>query len=284
MTCHACCFLFWSCIPSVVYQNLQEEVGKGEREGGPEGEEGAGAYACDCGCRVCEAPACTLSPICQLSTQTKLRWLTVSSGRQQASQSGPCLLLSMPYICVPLIESLDSRQKPPTALLVVCVRDATCAQGGTTRRLITLLWAGLASVTQNQHSSHACASEVRERMISLHLLVCSAGAVTCSCRGQCTGEGAEGYHPSCQPANRLPPLQCQGGRPCRRQAPGQVPLLHGEGLGWLHRPQHQHQAWGLGVCCLQPAQLCQEPGLLQVWGPQSVSSSLPLHTCCEAHA
>lgn len=139
-----------------------------------------------------------------------------------------------------------------------------------------MLWVGVAFLTQKQHTSHTCASKLRGRMVNLHLVVCSyhtcsAGAAIFSCRGQCTGEGAEGYHPSCQPANKLPPLQCQGGRPYRGQAPGQVSLLHGEGLGWLHRPQHQHQAWGLGVCCLQPAQFCQEPGLLQVWSPQSVS-------------
>ena len=68
--------------------------------------------------------------------------------------------------------------------------------------------------------------------------------------GKCFGEGAEGRDPN---ANRLPPLQCQQGRAYGGQTPRQVPLLHGEGLGWFHRPQVQCQARGLDMHRLQPA-------------------------------
>lgn len=45
------------------------------------------------------------------------------------------------------------------------------------------------------------------------VLSVSAAALLVWCRGQCVSKGAEGYHPSCQHANRLPPLQCQGRPP-----------------------------------------------------------------------
>lgn len=126
-------------------------------------------------------------------------------------------------------------------------------------------------MTVDSDAVHATGNH--HEVVGIHIMPPSNDALSCLFfRGECTGEGAEGHHASCQLASRFPPLQCKEGWRPRGQTPGQIPLLHGEGLGWFHRPQRQHQAWGLDLQCLQPAQLCQKPRLFQVWSSQNVSS------------
>ena len=181
---------------------------------------------------------------------------------------------------VRLLNCLTSRQKPDCCSGCWCQWRNICSRQHNQIVDHTAMSKFDIPDTKPANQSHLCQSIERTHgKLTVPGPPYSVGAVTFACRGQCTCKGAEGCHPSCQLANRFPPLQCKGARPSkgqasRRQAPRQVSLLHGEGLGWLHRPQHQHQAWGLGMCCLQTAQLCQEPGMLQVWGAKIVSDSL----------